>query len=66
MNKQSPLVREHELRERVAQLDAAAEILDCCGFRDADDNVLGLALRDHHAVRHAIQRAADYLDELPP
>jgi hypothetical protein len=67
MNNQSQsLVRECELRELVQALDAAAEILDGCNFRDANDNVLGLALRDCHAVTHTLKRAADFLAELQP
>jgi hypothetical protein len=63
MNSQFPLVREHELHELITELDAAAEILDGCNFRDANDNVLGLALRDCHVVTRVLRRAADYLAE---
>lgn len=64
MNDRFSLVREHELRALIEALDSACEVLDDCGFRDAGDSVLGLALRDCHQVKHALQRAADYLDEL--
>jgi len=64
MNNRSSIVREHELRDLIAALDSAWEVLDDCGFRDAGDNVLGLTLRDCHQVKDILQRAADYLDEL--
>ena len=64
MNRQSFIVRRWELRELVAALDSAWETLDGCGFRDTDNDVLGLALYDCHMVKHAIVCAANYLDEL--
>jgi hypothetical protein len=42
-------------------LDAATEILESIGFRGVDDDTLSLPLRESFALKHAIQRAADYL-----
>jgi hypothetical protein len=66
MNDQLSIVHEHELRELITALDAALEVLDDCGFRDASDDVLGLTLHDYHAVKQVIARAAAYLVELRP
>jgi hypothetical protein len=57
----SALVRDHHLREMVMDLDAAAEILESVGFQGSGDDTLVLPLRESFAIRHAVQRAADYL-----
>jgi hypothetical protein len=56
--------RDRELHSLVIDLDAAAEILESIGFRGVDDDTLSLPLRESFALKHAIQRAADFLAEL--
>ena len=60
----STLVRDRELHSLVMDLDAATEILESIGFRGTDDDALALPLRESFALKHAIQRAADFLAEL--
>jgi hypothetical protein len=57
-------VRDRELHLLVMDLDAATEILESIGFRGTDDDALALPLRESFALKHAIQRAADFLAEL--
>jgi hypothetical protein len=60
----SALVYDRELHDLVAVLDEAAEILETIGFRESGDDTLSLPLRESFAVKHAIERAADFLAQL--
>jgi hypothetical protein len=60
----SNIVHERELYSLVEDLDAAAEILESIGFRGAGDDALALPLRESFTVKHAIERAVDYLATL--
>jgi hypothetical protein len=60
----SALVYDRELHDLVAVLDEAAEILETIGFQGPGDDALALPLRESFAVKHAIERAANFLTEL--
>jgi hypothetical protein len=55
------LVRDRELHDLVAALDAASETLELLGYSGPDAGYLGISLRESFEVRVAIRQAADFL-----
>jgi hypothetical protein len=57
----SALIRDRQLCELIDGLDGAVEVLETIGFRGPGDDDLSLPLRESFAIKHAIERAADFL-----